>query len=99
MSGARDERPKSGVPQSGQKCRVKVAPESLGLSKDLVWPARVSAAAGTSATLACPEPVACWQSRHEHISIDMTGPRTDISMRPQAHRAVTAIVGRFGLLM
>jgi hypothetical protein len=87
------------VPHSGQKYRVKVAPESLGLSKDLVCPVRVSAPAGTSATLACPEPVARWQSRHEHISIDTTGPRIDISTWSQAHRAVTSMVGRFVLLM
>ncbi len=78
---------------------MKVAPESLGLSKDLLAPSLLNAATGTSATLEWPDPVARWQSKHEHISMDTTGPRTDISTAPQAHLAVTSMTGRLGLFI
>lgn len=59
----------------------------------------LSAAAGVSATLECPVPVARWQSRHEHINIETTGPFTAISMAPQAQVAVTLMFGRWVVLI
>ena len=57
------------------------------------------AAAGTSATVECPVPVARWQSVQEHMNIEATRPLIDMVMPPQAHLAVTVTLGRLELLI
>jgi hypothetical protein len=59
----------------------------------------VIAAAGISATVECPVPVARWQSVQEHMNIEAIRPLTDMVMLPQAHLAVAVTVGRLELLM
>ncbi|KKB84815.1 hypothetical protein VW29_08155 [Devosia limi DSM 17137] len=66
---------------------MKVAPESLVLSNPLTAPVIVSAAVGTSATVACPVPLARWQSWQAHNSIALIRPRTAMLTAPQAQLA------------
>lgn len=87
------------MPQPAQKYRVKVAPESLGLSKDFGVPRMLSAVAGTIATLEWPVPLAFWQSRQEHSGIESTGPSMLTSIAPQAQVVVAFVVGRWVVLI
>jgi hypothetical protein len=93
-SGARLERASSGVPHSGQKERVSVAPELAGRAKDLAVPVRVTSAGRASTTAEWPVPVARWQSSQEHRNIARTLPENVMETAPQAHLVVTSTTGR-----
>jgi len=86
-----------GVPQCGQKLRVKSAPESAGRSKLETGPVMVTSDGAASATVAWPVPVAFWQSRQEHMSIAKIGPCTRTATAPHAQRAERSTDG-FGAL-
>lgn len=91
--GARLERPEIGVPQVGQNVRVKVAPEAAVTSKPRVSPTTLAAPASTRNSAEWPLPVARWQSRQAHISMERTWPATVTVTAPQAQRAVRSTAG------
>jgi hypothetical protein len=62
----------TGDPHSGQKPRSTVLPLSPRIWWNFSLPVNVTAVAGNTIKLACPDPVSRWQSRHWHWK-DFTG--------------------------